>query len=926
MHIYLYSNSLHGFNFQRHVIAHHVITPVPCAKLRISAQLSRTKVTLLKALCDLYVMELQKKITNFLSANDRPVTTLEIARALGLLTRKEVNPTLYDMQQSGLIQKVQEQPPLWKISSRRDSNSSSPSTSSFPPAAGFGRGLLRMWQPPPPHPPQPRILQGASGKLHVQPSHPSTSNSEGNVESPDAKQKLLKVMKQARQPATALQLGKMAGIKRTEANSVLYPMLREGMVSKDESRGAPLWKLEAEGRRSLSSSSSAGSPTQIDQLKKLQFVAQQYEDSPGEDMDVDAAPTINAEVSKIPEDDLQGRIIQYMYGKPEPKTALEIAKGIGKRNRSEVNPTLYQLQKDGIMFCSKERFPPLWSLINNEKDKDGPPSLSNLSVTDTNSMDSSEPLSSSQGQLVNLITSVPVATAQAVPVADTHGKGPALANLVNDMNRNPVSLLSEYCQSKKMDLKFVDVREYGPPHRKHFIIAACFGTQKFEAESTSKKEAKRMAADLALRSVADTEMKSLNPGGLAAGPSPQGGSNAGSAFADRITQLSHSHFQQAVQTVPAAMPGRKVIACFIMENQSTDTLQVVSMGSGTRCVEGHKLSLEGQVVNDMHAEVVARRSLRRFFYSELHKFYGEDCDTIFVSTDGRAAVKDHIKFHLYISTAPCGDGAQFSRGDGYDDQKEPPADGAHNPTMNTKLHGILRTKMEGGEGTIPIDPKAQEQTWDGVMRGERLRTMSCSDKVGRWNVLGLQGALLSHFMLPVYMSSLTLGSLHHHGHLSRAVCCRFNDITELPPNFKINHPLLGRVAGGDEMKRHTDKTSSQSINWTIGDASVEVLDGGLGRPITSANAKTGDMKAMSRIAKLNCYSEFIYLCKVANRLDLVEGCDYQQVKCKATDFQTAKELLFKVCKKNGYGVWMTKPQEEKKFDQTAIDRQKGGLV
>ena len=78
--------------------------------------------------------------------------------------------------------------------------------------------------------------------------------------------------------------------------------------------------------------------------------------------------------------------------------------------------------------------------------------------------------------------------------------------------------------------------------------------------------------------------------------------------------------------------------------------------------------------------------------------------------------------------------------------------------------------------------------------------------------------------------------------------------------------------------------------------------------------------------KLNCYSEFLSLCKVANLEDSAEGCDYQEVKCKATDFQNAKELLFKECKKKGYGVWMTKPQEEKKFDQTALDRQKGGLI
>ena len=61
-----------------------------------------------------------------------------------------------------------------------------------------------------------------------------------------------------------------------------------------------------------------------------------------------------------------------------------------------------------------------------------------------------------------------------------------------------------------------------------------------------------------------------------------------------------------------------------------------------------------------------------------------------------------------------------------------------------------------GEGSIPAEQN-KFQTWIGLQFGNRLRTMCCSDKILKWNVVGLQGALLSHLVEPIYLSSISVG-------------------------------------------------------------------------------------------------------------------------------------------------------------------------
>ena len=221
---------------------------------------------------------------------------------------------------------------------------------------------------------------------------------------------------------------------------------------------------------------------------------------------------------------------------------------------------------------------------------------------------------------------------------------------------------------------------------------------------------------------------------------------------------------------------------------------------------------------------------------------------------------------------------------------------------------MLRTKIEDGEGTIPIPYDEREQTMDGILRGQRLRTMSCSDKVCRWNVLGLQGGLLSNLIQPVYLSSLTLGYLFDHGHLSRALCCRLekDDKLELPHPYQVHHPWLGRITKYD-VSRETEKTNNISINWCAYDSGPEVTDGRIGAQLERAQYAP----AVSRLCKREMFRRFREICaKVGNRGDLLELETYCEAKQAASDFQTAKRNMMERFKKGKFGNWLSKPAEQ----------------
>ncbi|KAA8588606.1 hypothetical protein FQN60_009951 [Etheostoma spectabile] len=303
----------------------------------------------------------------------------------------------------------------------------------------------------------------------------------------------------------------------------------------------------------------------------------------------------------------------------------------------------------------------------------------------------------------------------------------------------------------------------------------------------------------------------------------------------------------------------------------------------------------------------------KFLYRHLLMFFSKTANltekSIFQqnSSSGLLSLKNGITLHLYVNQLPKGAAISSKL------RLNPLSISAWQVNNEISLHLSVEGKV------FSVFSSSFDQSTSKVV------SMSATDKLTQWQVLGYQGALLSHFIEPVYVQSILIGKyllkdiyeqfffLNLIGDIDCSdirgmkisVSQRVEGITsQLPMFYCMMRPYISLVPS--VATNSADKCQlTYGINWSEGDSSLEVVDGLEGKTVEQSPFKSGPALA-SRLCKAAMLHRFRLVAKEAQRQDLLATSSYTEAKRMAKPYQEAKNVLRAFLLQQGFGSWLTK--------------------
>uniref|UniRef100_A0A915PD45 Uncharacterized protein n=1 Tax=Setaria digitata TaxID=48799 RepID=A0A915PD45_9BILA len=391
------------------------------------------------------------------------------------------------------------------------------------------------------------------------------------------------------------------------------------------------------------------------------------------------------------------------------------------------------------------------------------------------------------------------------------------------------------------------------------------GTDRFEGIGQSKKTAKSAAAEQALAKLFKFDLCAENAIQLISVKKSKNEEDV--LFCNDICTFVRQEYEGICHQ--QACPITTHISAFVLIAPDGEK-QLVALGAGRNAViDGQILiNAQGNVLIHMQSTVLARRAFLLYLHTQIKNYNAENSVVERCPTSNKFRVKTGYQIVLYASFPP-----------------------------NLRTGGeVQKLSCYMGGARLEDSPEIQ-QTFADIGASGHVYVMSLADKMLKWNYSGLQGALLSHLLEPLFITHLCIGTPSNDKAVAHAVLFRFSDIRR--GELVVKSSQAGVLPHGEIYH-----------NWVSGIGTVERLDPFTGRTVTGSP---------SRLCKSELYESWARVMAAVNTDGYKPVWSCAEAKQNEGVYQQALREFHLQLRENGLGTWQRKDSQVDGFQLASFD-------